>query len=57
MSKRELALHLPGPRALWGSKLKHEQERMVPFASLKKQAKTLFWLIFCERKILFQLKK
>jgi len=28
-----------------------------PFALLKKQAKTLFWLICCERKILFRLKK
>jgi len=29
----------------------------TPFASLKKQAETLFRLICCERKILFQLKK
>ena len=29
----------------------------APFVSLKKQAKTMFWLICCERKILFQLKK
>jgi len=28
---------------------------MVPFASLKKQAETLFRLICCERKILFRL--
>ena len=25
------------------------------FASLKKQAEILFWLIYCERKILFRL--
>ena len=30
---------------------------MAPFASLKKQAETLFWLICCERKTLFRLKK
>ena len=30
---------------------------MAPFASLEKQAEILFWLICCERKILFQLKK
>jgi len=30
---------------------------MVPFASLKKQAETLFWLICCERKTPFQMKK
>ena len=29
----------------------------APFASLKKQAKTVFWLICCERKTLFRLKK
>jgi len=28
-----------------------------PFASLKKQAETLFRLIYCERKTLFRLKK
>jgi len=27
------------------------------FTSLKKQAETLFWLICCERKTLFRLKK
>ena len=31
--------------------------RRAPFASLKKQAETLFWLIYCERKTLFRLKK
>jgi len=30
---------------------------MAPFASLKKQAEILFWLIYCERKTLFRLKK
>jgi len=30
---------------------------MAPFTSLKKQAETLFWLIYWERKILFRLKK
>jgi len=30
---------------------------MALFASLKKQIETLFRLIYCERKILFQLKK
>jgi hypothetical protein len=30
---------------------------VAPFASLKKQAETLFWLIFCERKTLFRLKR
>ena len=30
---------------------------LAPFASLKKQAETLFWLICCERKTLFWLKK
>jgi len=30
---------------------------MAPFASLKKQAETLFPLICCERKTLFRLKK
>ena len=30
---------------------------MAPFVSLKKQAETLFRLIWCERKILFRLKK
>ena len=30
---------------------------MAPFASLKKQAKTLFRLIYCKRKTLFRLKK
>jgi len=30
---------------------------MAPFASLKKQAETLFRLICCERKTLFRLKK
>jgi len=30
---------------------------MALFASLKKQVETLFWLICCERKILFRLKK
>ena len=29
----------------------------APFASLKKQDKTLFWMIRCERKTLFRLKK
>ena len=31
--------------------------RIAPFASLKKQVETLFQLICCERKTLFQLKK
>jgi hypothetical protein len=30
---------------------------MAPFACAEKQAETLFRLIFCERKIMFQLKK
>jgi len=30
---------------------------MVPLASPKKQTETLFRLIYCERKILFRLKK
>ena len=30
---------------------------MAPFASLKKQAETLFRLIYCARKTLFRLKK
>jgi len=30
---------------------------MASFASLKKHAETLFQLIYCERKTLFQLKK
>jgi len=30
---------------------------MAPFASLEKQAETLFRLICCERKTLFRLKK
>jgi hypothetical protein len=29
---------------------------MAPFAYAEKQAEILFWLIFCERKTLFQLK-
>ena len=29
----------------------------APFASLKKQGTTLFWLIYCERKTLFRMKK
>jgi len=32
-------------------------KRKAPFASLKKQAETLFRLICCERKTLFRLKK
>ena len=35
----------------------HELKVLVPFVSLKKQAETLFQLICCKRKILFQLKK
>jgi len=35
----------------------HQMFNTAPFASLKKQAETLFWLICCERKILFRLKK
>ena len=31
--------------------------QVAPFASLKKQAKTLFRLIYCERKTLFWLKR
>jgi hypothetical protein len=30
---------------------------LAPFACAEKQAETLFWLIFCERKTLFPLKK
>jgi len=38
-------------RSLWS------HPTMAPFASLKKQDKTLFRLICCERKTLFRLKK
>ena len=36
---------------------KHDLILMALFASLKKQAETLFRLICCERKTLFRLKK
>ena len=37
--------------------LKYTPNTQAPFASLKKQAETLFQLIYCERKLIFQLKK
>jgi hypothetical protein len=38
-------------------RLHKKKDALAPFASLKKQAQTLFRLICCERKTLFQLKK